>query len=173
MCPNTISNKRNILLLQRLFVILWLGSLAVCGELVGQGVGTPIDSLTHDRSSKIFQEDSLSTSPTGAIVRSALLPGWGQLYNKRYKKTFLFLAADLSMIGMYLYKNDAVRDVRSKREQVKRQRDSDPFIFPEKKQTLDVAYNFFTGELDDALSDRNQYGWYFALSIILLTLSRL
>jgi hypothetical protein len=32
------------------------------------------------------------TNPTGALLRSAFVPGWGQLYNRKYIKAVLFSA---------------------------------------------------------------------------------
>ena len=39
------------------------------------------------------------SSPRGAAVRSLVLPGWGQWYNKRYRKSGLFVVTE----GVFLY----------------------------------------------------------------------
>ncbi len=34
------------------------------------------------------------TNPTGALLRSAFVPGWGQLYNRKYIKAVIFAAGE-------------------------------------------------------------------------------
>lgn len=43
------------------------------------------------------QVDSLrirKVHPTGALFRSAIIPGWGQLYNRKYLKALIFLGGE-------------------------------------------------------------------------------
>lgn len=61
-------------------------------------------------------KEAESKSPTGAAVRSALFPGWGQFYNRKPVKGALFLAGEaclLAQIG---------REQRQADEDVHRQR---------------------------------------------------
>jgi hypothetical protein len=37
-------------------------------------------------------------SPTGAMLRSAIVPGWGQLYTHNYFKAFAFATAEVSIV---------------------------------------------------------------------------
>ncbi len=39
------------------------------------------------------QENDLEYNPTGALIRSAVVPGWGQFYTKHYLKSAGFFAA--------------------------------------------------------------------------------
>ncbi|HID94676.1 MAG TPA: hypothetical protein EYP53_01275 [Candidatus Latescibacteria bacterium] len=70
--------------------------------------------------------DSLSVlkkSPTGALIRSALLPGWGQLYNGRYLKAGLILGAESFLATEIVLEDrkirastsDAKRDLHTRR----------------------------------------------------------
>lgn len=49
--------------------------------------------------------DSLSirkVNPTGALMRSAFIPGWGQLYNRKYIKATIFAGGESWLIyGIY------------------------------------------------------------------------
>lgn len=44
-------------------------------------------------------------SPRTAMIRSALIPGWGQWYNGQKIKAAIVLAADLGLIGAGIYYN--------------------------------------------------------------------
>lgn len=42
------------------------------------------------------------TNPTGALLRSAFVPGWGQFYNRKYIKATIFAAGESWLaIGIY------------------------------------------------------------------------
>lgn len=44
-------------------------------------------------------------SPRAAMLRSALIPGWGQWYNEKRLKAVLVLGAELALIGNAVYFN--------------------------------------------------------------------
>jgi hypothetical protein len=44
-------------------------------------------------------------SPRGAMLRSAVLPGWGQWYNGQKIKSFLVVGGELGLIGNAWYQN--------------------------------------------------------------------
>jgi len=59
------------------------------------------DSLTSN-------SDTLKTSvksPTGAMIRSIIFPGWGQLYNKKYFKAVLAFGAEVGLLANSIYLN--------------------------------------------------------------------
>lgn len=73
------------------------------------------DSLTITPNFKtqdeILKETSVETqgfrmqkSPTGAIARSLIIPGWGQFYVEEYWKTPIFLGA-AGVLGWFIYDN--------------------------------------------------------------------
>ncbi|OGC96087.1 MAG: hypothetical protein A2W25_08625 [candidate division Zixibacteria bacterium RBG_16_53_22] len=48
------------------------------------------------------QRESKSPNPTGALLRSAFVPGWGQFYNRKYiKGTVIALGESYLIIGIY------------------------------------------------------------------------
>lgn len=49
-------------------------------------------------------------SPTGAMVRSILFPGWGQLYNGKWLKALIVFGAEAGFIGMAVYYNQKAHD---------------------------------------------------------------
>jgi len=44
-------------------------------------------------------------SPTGAVIRSALIPGWGQWYNGQKLKALLVVGVELGLVGEAIYYN--------------------------------------------------------------------
>jgi hypothetical protein len=63
-----------------------------------------------DSSSKSsISEDSvfvMQKSPWGAVLRSAILPGWGQFYNESYWKAPIFIGALAGFIYGWIYYDD-------------------------------------------------------------------
>ncbi len=51
-------------------------------------------------------------SPTGALLRSAVLPGWGQVYNDRPLKGVLLGGAEMGLLSWLLLENDAANEAR-------------------------------------------------------------
>jgi len=51
-------------------------------------------------------------SPRGALIRSAVLPGWGQLYTEHYLKSAGFLAAHAYLAYRFYEKNQDLGDIR-------------------------------------------------------------
>lgn len=114
-----------------------------------------------------FTGDSLFRSPWGALVRSFIVPGWGQWYNDAKLKAPVFLAGDVAMIGIYIHKNKSVRRIENQRTRIDRQIKSDPFLSAGQKNILQNRFNNLTNNLDGALTSRNLYGWFFAISHLL------
>ncbi len=61
-----------------------------------------IDTLGA-RQSQIY---SPSKSPTGAMLRSAIIPGWGQFYNKAYWKIPIIWGASAGFIYYWIWNNN-------------------------------------------------------------------
>ena len=49
-----------------------------------------------------------SKSPKGAMIRSAIIPGWGQVYNKKYVKALVYLGGELYFASKYISLNDKI-----------------------------------------------------------------
>ncbi len=60
-------------------------------------------------------------TPSGALLRSAILPGWGQIYNGYTVKGVAMMLADVTVIGLAIHADNRVRDLavpgRSSREE--------------------------------------------------------
>ncbi len=54
----------------------------------------------------------LNHSPRKAAIRSAIIPGWGQAYNKRYWKIPIVYAALGTTAGVFVYNIKTYRDLR-------------------------------------------------------------
>lgn len=63
-----------------------------------------IDSVKRKETAKAAKADTVKKhSPRKAAIRSAILPGWGQIYNKKYWKLPLVYAAVGIPIGTFVY----------------------------------------------------------------------
>ena len=76
----------------------------------------PVDTLI--KTSLVLQDraraDSIrrAFSPKKATIRSAILPGWGQAYNKKYWKIPIVYGALGVSAGIFLYNLNNYRDIR-------------------------------------------------------------
>lgn len=51
-------------------------------------------------------------NPTGALLRSAAVPGWGQFYNDEPLKGLAYGTLQAGLLGWTLYENDRARNAR-------------------------------------------------------------
>ncbi len=52
-------------------------------------------------------------NPTGALLRSAVIPGWGQFYNERPVKGIVMGSVELGLLGWLLAEHLAALEARS------------------------------------------------------------
>jgi hypothetical protein len=71
-------------------------------------VPAPPDSAAP--SGRIVQEKTLTKSPRGALIRSAVLPGWGQWYNGSRWKSGLVAAAGIGLGANIAFQNRRAAD---------------------------------------------------------------
>lgn len=65
------------------------------------------------------QKDSVQVTPhsiRGAVLRSAVFPGWGQWYNGKKWKTFLIIGAELGLVGNAVSMNQKMHHASSSEE---------------------------------------------------------
>ena len=76
----------------------------------------PVDSLvkqsTNFKNQKAIDSVRRAFSPRKATIRSAILPGWGQFYNKKYWKIPIVYGALGTAAGIFWYNLSNYRDVR-------------------------------------------------------------
>ena len=90
---------------RRLFLILL--SLGLLSAQTG--------AQTADRSHSVTAHSD-SLEPRAALMRSAILPGWGQLYNGKPYKALLFAGAGATLFSMAAAEQRALGDARSPHE---------------------------------------------------------
>tara|TARA_Y100000588_G_scaffold270700_1_gene286242 strand:+ start:720 stop:1187 length:468 start_codon:yes stop_codon:yes gene_type:complete len=74
--------------------------------------------------------DSTQITPRSALLRSALLPGWGQFYNKRPIKGILFGAAALGLLSSAIAENRSLSQAQTPAEhEVRADRRNTRFLF--------------------------------------------
>ncbi|NOX38539.1 MAG: hypothetical protein GXO78_13490 [Calditrichaeota bacterium] len=100
-----------------ILVILWgLGGSSLLGAMersVARGDTAVIDTL------KLLSDQPLK-SPTGAMLRSAVLPGWGQVYNHQYAKAVLVFGVNALLLQRVVYYHRQWRSTRIRAYQEKR-----------------------------------------------------
>jgi hypothetical protein len=79
--------------------ILMMVALLAQPESSGDSLGAPAEPIP-------------SRNPTGALLRSAVLPGWGQFYNDEYAKGILLGAASTGLLTWLLMENGAANSAR-------------------------------------------------------------
>lgn len=76
-------------------------------------------------------------SPRKATIRSAILPGWGQAYNKKYWKIPIVYAALGTAAGFFIYNN---KEYISARDAYRNMEDNNPannYLIPQKFSRVD------------------------------------
>ena len=83
----------------------WGYSMALCFFLFTQAgkafCTLPTDTARLD-TNRLLSDQPLK-SPMGALLRSAILPGWGQLYNHQYTKAIFVFAGNAFLIQRVFY----------------------------------------------------------------------
>lgn len=67
-----------------------------------------LDNINIQSNRIINKDDTVKSSiksPTGAMIRSLIFPGWGQLHNKKYVKSILVFGAETGLIANSIYLN--------------------------------------------------------------------
>jgi hypothetical protein len=108
------------------------------------------------------------TNPTGALLRSAFVPGWGQLYNRKYIKAVLFAAGESWLAyGIYNDWKETDRHERNFRsvtdDPIYRAREFSAFEDSRDRRNLKmwilavaIFYSMFDAYVDAQLSDFDQ-----------------
>ncbi|MFZ5980563.1 MAG: DUF5683 domain-containing protein [Candidatus Zixiibacteriota bacterium] len=94
-------------------------------------------------------EEHLTQNPTRALFKSMLLPGWGQLGNRRYVKAGVIIALESWLIGSAVYYGIEAADYNDKY-----------------KQALELAdKRFYYSLYEENRSSRNKYTWFAAITV--------
>ena len=89
-------------------------------------------------------ETRLTQQPTIGLLKSAVIPGWGQVGNHRYIKAGLFAGLQVWFVSAALHYGSDAADYRDEWD----------------KATDPVARNEWYGLYQDHRDDRNKYTWF-------------
>jgi len=105
-----LNKSKRYFLFQVIFFCL-LVSTEIVAQKILDSTGRQINIDTVSVEKKI---DSvlLNHSPRKAAIQSAIIPGWGQAYNKRYWKIPIVYAALGTTAGVFVYNIKTYRDLR-------------------------------------------------------------
>ena len=95
--------------------------------------------------------DSLqSPLPRSVLIRSAVLPGWGQYYNKKPLKALFFAATSAGLLGSVVAEQNSLNDARTPEEHEDRaaRRNTRLLFF-----ALSVTFSALDAYVDAHLSD--------------------
>jgi hypothetical protein len=88
-------------------------------QIVLLGIFLFVSLSSVQRCANAAPADTLHTkskSPTGALLRSLVIPGWGQLYNEQYLKAAIAFGIETSLALSASYQNDQVHRYEKKGE---------------------------------------------------------
>ena len=118
-------------------------------------------------------------SPTGAVLRSLVIPGWGQVYTRQYVKGAAAFIIEGTIIYSALYENDRVKASRKSAEnwsrdtsgvapaQVKFYRSNESFYRDSRNKLLWWLAGMMLLSMGDAYVDAQLYGLDFSSDISL------
>jgi hypothetical protein len=86
-----------------LLVISFLFFCFVSGKITAQAPSISMDSIGQKPSDSVIKKTIKKFNPTTATIRSAILPGLGQIYNKKYWKLPLVYGALGTTAAIYFY----------------------------------------------------------------------
>lgn len=114
------------------------------------------EKTTFDQALLVEESPKKSKSPVGAMIRSAILPGWGQVYNKKYLKALVYLGGESYFALKYFSLDDKIQKMIADGK--------DENIIEEKENERNGwAWLFSAGyllALGDAYVDAHLYGLY-------------
>ena len=107
---------------------------------------TPVVNVTEANSvgNPVNYEERLTQSPTIGLLKSAVVPGWGQIGNKRYVKAGLFAGLQAWFVLSAVHYGADAADYRSLWEGA-----TDP-----------TTRNEYYGLYQDHRDDRNKFTWF-------------
>lgn len=95
------------LILVSTFVLMCLLMVSVSYAQEDSSVGPAIEFATTEATESVFVTDNprQGPNPAGALLRSFVLPGWGQYYADKsdWRRGQYHLGADLALIGTWVY----------------------------------------------------------------------
>lgn len=116
-------------------------------------VPPPIRTFAADVTNPEDFEENLYQNPTTALFKSLLLPGWGQLGNRRYVKATVIIGLEAWFIGSAIHYGRQASDARE--------------IFESTPLDNIAARNNWYDYLDNKRKNRNKFAWFAGITIFL------
>lgn len=92
------------------WIVFFIGVMAIA--VMAGKISAQEKTATTSDTSKTAVADTLRQKmrdPTGAMLRSMIVPGWGQWYNGKRFKAFLVFGAEAGLIANTIYQNQKVQ----------------------------------------------------------------
>ncbi len=102
----------------------------------------------------------MKISPKGAFIRSAIIPGWGQVYNKKPVKGLVLLSAEGYFLYNFFYYNQIYDYVKTTKETLGIETWVGLTEEEKKAQVLAVTGYELTLNSWRPREKRNKYGWW-------------
>lgn len=96
-------SKPAIALFSLSLLLVFSSSHPLCAQVEGTGPGSEAGAARSDSSHVV--------TPGGALLRSAILPGWGQIYTGHKVKGVAMIIADATIIGLAIHADTRVKDL--------------------------------------------------------------
>lgn len=94
-------------------LLLLVGSPCSSAGTEDSGRSAPAEPVSGDQApDDAFLRDTFDPDPTGAALRSAVLPGWGQLYNRRPLKGVIMFAVESGLLAWLLVEHFEAEEAR-------------------------------------------------------------
>ncbi len=124
-----------------LYIVMYITKRFISKYIV-EGVLLALSIMGCTSNSYCSEQDTTQTSnkfqmqksPTGAILRSLALPGWGQYYVESYWKVPVFLGAAGTCVYFIVDNNNSFKDKQSQIDKAIALNPSDPYIDLYKRQ---------------------------------------
>jgi len=117
------------------------------------------NKMNINQSIKVEATPKKSKSPKSAMIRSAILPGWGQVYNNKYLKAFVYLGGE----SYFIYRYSAIDKDVNKLKNDKSLNATEDQIKEKEHMRNGWAWLFSAGyllALGDAYVDAHLHGLY-------------
>ena len=131
-------------------------TVIVCAQTKDTSV-IEISSIDNVSAKKAFSDSLKSThSPRKATIRSLIIPGWGQAYNKKYWKIPIVYTAIGIPIGTFIYNKKWYKETSKAAEMLG---STPPDTINYKNRVDEKLYYFFQtpGSLPSLLNYRNEF----------------
>lgn len=143
-------------LMQSINHIVKIFAFLIVISFIGYSQQTSSPQLSNNRDDSVFV---MSKSPWGAVLRSAIIPGWGQFYNESYFKIPIIWGLGFWLGYEWKHNNDLYVHYRERYIQTSNEFDRTNRTFYRDQRDLITVYMIITyiANLVDAYVDANLF----------------